>query len=44
MDNLKAGVPKEVMKSYVTEKFYKPVEFKQTVPTADPFFKYTGEE
>jgi len=44
MDNLKKGVPVEVMKSYVTDKYYKPVEFKQTVPMADPTFKYTGQE
>ena len=43
MENLKNGVPAEVMKSYVTEKYYKPVEFKQTLPTA-PKFEYTGNE
>lgn len=44
MDNLKSGVPVDVMKSYVTEKYYKPVEFKQTVPTVSPTFQYTGKE
>ena len=44
MDNLKAGVPTEVMKSYVTEKYYKPTEFKQVLPTVDPTFKSTGTE
>ena len=44
MDNLKAGVPTEVMKSYVTEKYYKPTEFKQVLPTVDPTFPRTGEE
>lgn len=44
MDNLKNGVPAEVMKSYVTEKYYKPVEFKQTVQNISPTFEYTGKE
>ena len=44
MDNLKNGVPAEVMKSYVTEKYYKPVEFKQTLPSVNPTFQYTGNE
>jgi len=44
MDNLKSGVPTDVMKSYVTEKYYKQPEFKQTVPTVSPTFPITGEE
>jgi hypothetical protein len=44
MDNLKSGVPTDVMKSYVTEKYYKPTEFKQVLPTVDPTFKSTGQE
>lgn len=44
MDNLKSWVPVDVMKSYVTEKYYKPVELKQTVPTVNPTFQYTGQE
>lgn len=44
MDNLKSGVPKEVMKSYVSEKYYKPVELKQTVSPVKPLFPKSGEE
>lgn len=44
MDNLKSWVPTDVMKSYVTEKYYKQPEFKQVLPTVDPTFKTSGQE
>lgn len=43
-DNLKSWVPKEVLQSYLTEKYYKPTQFKETLPMAKPLFESTGKE
>jgi len=43
-DNLKSGVPKDVLKSYLTEKYYQPAQMQEVAPMAQPFFPATGKE
>lgn len=44
MDNLKSGVPKEVITSYINENVYKQPQFRETLPMVSPTFPATGNE
>ncbi len=44
MDNLKAGIPKEVLQSYITETVYKPKEFSQMYGSTAPTFQYSSQD
>lgn len=44
MDNLKAGIPKEVLQSYITENVYKPKEFSQMYGSTAPTFQYSSQD
>jgi hypothetical protein len=44
MENLKSGVPKEVITSYINENVYKQPQFRETLPMVSPTFQSTGKE